>query len=91
MTAFDVCLDGETQEVPYETGDTLLQSMLKAGIDAPFSCEESMCAACICSVEGGETVLGNNEVLTEEELDEGLTLACQCRPMSGPLKVVFED
>ncbi|AMO55524.1 ferredoxin--NADP reductase [Endozoicomonas montiporae] len=91
VTAFEVYLDGETQEVPYESGDTLLQSMLKAGIDAPFSCEEGMCAACICTVEGGDTVLGNNEVLSREELDEGLTLACQCRPVSGPLKVVFED
>lgn len=91
VTSFEVYLDGETREVPYETGDTLLQSMLKAGIDAPFSCEEGMCAACICSVEGGDTQLGNNEVLTREELDEGLTLACQCRPMSGPLKVVFDD
>ena len=91
VTSFMVDLFGDEHEVAYEKGDTMLQSMLKAGLDAPFSCEEGMCGACICNIEGGETQLGINEVLSEEELAEGLTLPCQCRPISGPVKLVFEE
>ncbi|WP_062270591.1 ferredoxin--NADP reductase [Endozoicomonas arenosclerae] len=91
VTAFKVELDGEEHTVDYEKGDTVLKSMLKAGIDAPFSCEEGMCGACMCEIEGGESQLGINEVLTDEELEEGWTLACQCRPISGNITVKFPD
>jgi 3-ketosteroid 9alpha-monooxygenase subunit B len=91
VTGFMVELDGEEHTVAYEKGDTVLKSMLKSGIDAPFSCEEGMCGACMCEIEGGEHQLGLNEVLTDEELEEGWTLACQCRPISGNIKVKFPD
>ncbi|MRI34025.1 3-ketosteroid-9-alpha-hydroxylase [Endozoicomonas sp. OPT23] len=91
VTGFKVELDGENYQVAHESGDTVLQSMLKAGIAAPFSCEKGMCGACMCSVEGGETSLGINQILEQEEVDEGWTLACQCHPVSGDLTVKFPD
>lgn len=90
-SAFLVDLDGETHEVAYKKGDTLLQSMQKSGLDAPASCEEGMCGACTCSVESGETHLGLNEVLSDAELEEGWTLACQCRPLSNDVRIKFPD
>ncbi len=91
VSAFKVELDGEQYQVSHESGDTVLQSMLKAGITAPYSCEKGMCGACMCSVEGGETSLGINQVLEPEEVVEGWTLACQCHPVSGDLTVKFPD
>lgn len=89
--ALVVTLDGETHEVPYEKGDTVLQSMLKAQLDAPYSCEGGFCGACMCTVEQGETTLGRNDVLSEAELEEGWTLACQCHPVSENVKFKFPD
>ena len=91
VTQFNVELDGEVHTINYEKGDTVLQSMVKADINAPFSCEEGMCGACMCEVDGGETKLGLNEVLSEEELQEGWTLACQCRPINGDITFKFPD
>ncbi|MFK0569610.1 2Fe-2S iron-sulfur cluster-binding protein [Endozoicomonas sp.] len=90
-TGFMVELDGEVHEIAYVKGDTLLQAMQKVDLDAPASCEEGMCGACMCMVESGEIQLALNEVLSETELEEGWTLACQCRPLSSDVKVKFPD
>ncbi|QEY64440.1 ferredoxin--NADP reductase [Metapseudomonas lalkuanensis] len=82
-------LDGQLSEVPVQSGETLLQSMRKAGLDAPYSCEEGFCGACMCKVEEGEVVLSRNDILSPAELAEGWTLACQGRPGSARLKLKF--
>jgi 3-ketosteroid 9alpha-monooxygenase subunit B len=84
-------LDGQLSEVPAQPGETLLQSMRNAGLDAPYSCEEGFCGACMCKVEEGEVVLSRNDILSPAELAEGWTLACQGRPGSARLKLKFPE
>lgn len=91
VTSIQIELDGESHDIAYAAGETVLTSMLNAGLDAPYSCEEGMCGACMCEIEGGEHQLAINEVLSDEEIEEGWTLACQCRPVSGDIKVKFPD
>lgn len=86
-----VQLDGQQHSLVYRPGDTLLQSCLAAGLEAPFSCEEGFCGACMCKVEEGEVRLLRNDVLTPAELAEGWTLACQGRPQSARLRLKFPD
>ncbi|WP_299732857.1 ferredoxin--NADP reductase [uncultured Endozoicomonas sp.] len=88
---FEAVLDGETYEIPYEKGDTLLEALYKAELEPPASCEEGMCGACMCTVERGETQLAQNDVLSDKELEKGWTLACQARPLSDDVKVKFPD
>ncbi|MDE3735398.1 ferredoxin--NADP reductase [Pseudomonas resinovorans] len=82
-------LDGQLSPVTVQPGETLLQSMRNAGLDAPYSCEEGFCGACMCKVEEGEVVLSRNDILSPAELAEGWTLACQGRPGSARLKLKF--
>jgi 3-ketosteroid 9alpha-monooxygenase subunit B len=84
-------LDGQLSEVSSQPGETLLQSMRNAGLDAPYSCEEGFCGACMCKVEEGEVVLSRNDILSPAELAEGWTLACQGRPGSARLKLRFPE
>ncbi|MDH4580645.1 2Fe-2S iron-sulfur cluster binding domain-containing protein [Pseudomonas sp. BN415] len=84
-----VDLDGQLSPVTVQPGETLLQSMRNAGLDAPYSCEEGFCGACMCKVEEGEVVLSRNDILSPAELAEGWTLACQGRPGSARLKLKF--
>ncbi|MGQ7957785.1 2Fe-2S iron-sulfur cluster-binding protein [Pseudomonas sp. SP16.1] len=84
-------LDGQQHSLAYRPGDTLLQTCLSAGLDAPFSCEEGFCGACMCQVEEGEVRLSRNDVLSPAELAEGWTLACQGRPQSARLRLKFPD
>ncbi|WP_067461399.1 ferredoxin--NADP reductase [Actinomadura macra] len=86
----EVEIDGETRTVPWPTSDHLLDALLRAGVDAPFSCREGSCAACACVVVEGEAVMDANTVLDERDLADGLILACQARPVSDRLKVSYD-
>ncbi|MER7541746.1 2Fe-2S iron-sulfur cluster-binding protein [Actinomadura sp.] len=86
----EVEMDGETQTVPWPKSDRLLDALLRAGVDAPFSCREGNCSACACIKLEGEVTLDANTVLDEQDLADGLILACQARPVTDRLKITYD-
>ncbi|GAA0593956.1 ferredoxin--NADP reductase [Actinomadura livida] len=86
----EVEMDGETQTVPWPKSEKLLDALLRAGVDAPFSCREGNCSACACIALEGEVTLDANTVLDEQDLADGLILACQARPVTGRLKITYD-
>lgn len=85
----EVEVDGQHHTVSWPRGDKLLDVLLDAGVDAPFSCREGACSACACILLEGEVTLDNNEILDRQDLDEGLILACQARPVTDRVKVTY--
>jgi len=63
--------------------ETILQTAKKAGISLPYSCETGRCGNCAARCVYGKVWLSYNEVLTEKELDKGLTLTCVGHPVGG--------
>jgi 3-ketosteroid 9alpha-monooxygenase subunit B len=86
----EVEMDGETQTVPWPKSEKLLDALLRAGVDAPFSCREGNCSACACIALEGEVTLDANTVLDEQDLADGLILACQARPVTDRLKITYD-
>ncbi|MFA1551007.1 2Fe-2S iron-sulfur cluster-binding protein [Actinomadura chokoriensis] len=86
----EVEMDGETRTVPWPKSERLLDALLRAGVDAPFSCREGSCSACACVVQEGEVTLDANTVLDEQDLADGLILACQARPVTDRLKITYD-
>ncbi|TDD35058.1 ferredoxin--NADP reductase [Actinomadura sp. KC06] len=86
----EVEMDGETRTVPWPKSERLLDALLRAGVDAPFSCREGNCSACACVALEGEVTLDANAVLDEQDLAEGLILACQARPVTDRLKITYD-
>ncbi|WP_406385430.1 2Fe-2S iron-sulfur cluster-binding protein [Streptomyces sp. NBC_01618] len=86
----EVELDARTTTVPWPQGSKLLDVLLAAGLDAPFSCREGSCSACACVVTEGEVVMERNEVLDEQDLADGLILSCQALPVSERIKVTYD-
>ncbi|WP_234374170.1 2Fe-2S iron-sulfur cluster-binding protein [Streptomyces sp. CB01635] len=82
-------LDGEEREVAWPAGTPLLDALLAAGVDAPFSCREGACSACCCRVTKGEVTMARNEILDQRDLDEGYVLACQALPVSDAVGVTY--
>lgn len=68
-------------EVQYP--DTILQAAKKQGIILPYSCETGRCGNCVARCLEGNVWLSYNEVLTEQELKQGLTLTCVGYPVQG--------
>ena len=68
----------------------LLDFLLEQGIDAPYSCREGNCSACAVRLVEGEVTLLHNDVLDDDDLDDGIRLACQSLPVSDSVVVSYE-
>jgi 3-ketosteroid 9alpha-monooxygenase subunit B len=86
-----VTLDGETHEIRWPRSAKLLDVLLDKGLDAPFSCREGHCGACAVLKKSGEVEMEVNDVLEQQDLDEGLILGCQARPRSDSVEVTYDE
>jgi ferredoxin len=83
-------LDRKKVSVPRVAGETLLESARRAGMSPPFSCEAGNCGTCIGRLTDGHATMRNNDVLEEDEIDDGYILTCQGVPDSESITVVYE-
>ena len=86
-----VTLDGETHEIRWPRNAKLLDVLLDKGLDAPFSCREGHCGACAVLKKSGDVKMEVNDVLEQQDLDEGLILGCQARPRSDSVEVTYDE
>jgi 3-ketosteroid 9alpha-monooxygenase subunit B len=84
-------LDGETHTVSWPRRAKLLDVLLDAGLDAPFSCREGHCGACACTLRNGKVNMEVNDVLEQQDLDDGLILACQSHPETDTVEVTYDE
>ncbi|BBZ01837.1 3-ketosteroid-9-alpha-hydroxylase reductase subunit [Mycolicibacterium chitae] len=84
-----ISLDGAVHHLRWPRNNNLVDVMLAAGIDVPFSCREGNCGSCAATVVDGEVDLGNAAILEPDDIAEGLFLACQACPRSDQLQVEF--
>jgi long-chain acyl-CoA synthetase len=85
-----VHLQGRTHRLKYQRGDTLLETMRRAGLATPSMCEQGVCGTCMARRIQGEVDLRENHVLSEKDLMEGYTLACQGVPSSEVCEIEVE-
>ena len=74
-----ILLEGHDRPVPVEAGDTILGSLLRAGIAFPFSCQAGNCGTCKCELVSGDVLeLEYSEhALSAQERARGIILACR--------------
>jgi 3-ketosteroid 9alpha-monooxygenase subunit B len=78
-----VRFNGRLHRLKYHRGETLLETMRRAGLPAPFVCEQGVCGTCMARRVQGVVALRENHVLSAEDLASGYTLACQGVPCSS--------
>jgi 3-ketosteroid 9alpha-monooxygenase subunit B len=83
-------LDRKKVSVARVAGESLLESARRAGLSPPFSCESGNCGTCIGRLTDGHATMRNNDVLEEDEIDDGYILTCQGVPDSESITVVYE-
>ena len=85
-----VDLDGEEYDFDdWKPGTTLLEHLESKGVKAPYSCREGECSACAVRLLEGEVTMRNNDVLDDEDLAEGIRLACQSDAASEKVRVTY--
>lgn len=85
----EVELDGDTHVLAWPRSRTLVDVMLGAGLDAPYSCQEGECGSCACTLTEGTVEMENSGALDPDDIADGYILGCQARPTSDSLKVEF--
>lgn len=78
-----IAYGNEKYELNVRYPDTILQAAKKQGLSLPYSCEVGKCGNCTAKCISGKVWLSYNEVLTEQDLQNGLTLTCTGHPVGG--------
>ncbi|NEA98900.1 2Fe-2S iron-sulfur cluster-binding protein [Streptomyces sp. SID13726] len=68
----------------------VLDALLRARPDIPYSCREGLCGSCRAKVTHGAVTTGRQYVLGPEEIAAGYTLACRARPESDETRLDFD-
>ena len=82
-------LEGKRHELDVASGEVLLDAMEQAGLQPPSACRSGICSACKCRVVAGSVTMRSNQVLSEQQVRQGWTLACQAEPSSAELQVEY--
>lgn len=85
----EVELDGETHRLDWPRKRSLVDIMLAAGLDAPYSCQEGECGSCACTLVEGTVDMDNPGALDPEDIEDGYILGCQAHPTSDTLRIEF--
>ena len=84
-----VTLDGAVTSLPWPAGTRMLDVLIEAGLDAPYSCRQGICGACACQLTGGEVAMAHNEVLEAADLADGYVLACQAVSLTPVVGITY--
>jgi ring-1,2-phenylacetyl-CoA epoxidase subunit PaaE len=90
-TKISILVDDEETSFEMSQKQTLLEAALKQGLDVPYSCQGGICSSCICKITEGAAEMKKNQILTDSEVADGLTLACQAHPTTATIKINFDD
>jgi ferredoxin-NADP reductase len=84
---------GEEVKAAPQQGETILDTLLRVKADVPFSCQEGTCSSCISKLTGGSAQVRPAvlKTLRQDDLDEGLVLACLSRPTSRQVRIDFDN
>jgi 3-ketosteroid 9alpha-monooxygenase subunit B len=91
VTRVTIELDGRTDTADHHPGATILQTARQLGMSPPYSCESGSCATCMARLVDGTVKMHVNDVLTDDEVDDGWVLTCQSVPTSATVHVAYEE
>lgn len=86
-----VMVDDEETTFVMNKKQTILQAALANNIDAPYSCQGGICSSCVARIKEGKAAMERNQILTDEEIEEGLILTCQAHPVSDTVSIDYDD
>lgn len=81
-------IDG--QEIDLVPGETVLDGLLRSGVDAPYSCRAGACRSCMARATDGTPPATASEGLPDRLRDRGWFLTCLAVPETE-LTVTFDD
>lgn len=90
-TQITVIVDDEESTFNMSQKKSILEASLAENIDAPYSCQGGICSSCIARIKDGKATMRQNNILTDNEVAEGLVLTCQAHPTTSKIVVDYDD
>ncbi len=83
-------LNGKEVTVQLKPGQTILDGLLEAKVNPPYSCLAGACSTCAAKVTKGGVKMDVCYALDEDEVADGVILTCQSHPTSPTVEIDFE-
>lgn len=90
-TKLKIIVDDEEHELVMDQDDVILDAILEKDIDVPYSCQGGICSSCLAKIKTGKAEMRKNQILTDDEVEEGLVLTCQAQPQTHEVVVDYDD
>jgi ring-1,2-phenylacetyl-CoA epoxidase subunit PaaE len=90
-TKITIIVDDEETTFEMSQKQTVLEAALDEDIDAPYSCQGGICSSCLARVKEGAVTMRQNNILTENEVAQGLILTCQAQPTTPTVVIDYDD
>jgi ring-1,2-phenylacetyl-CoA epoxidase subunit PaaE len=84
-------LNGETTEIAAKAGQNILETLLEAGLQPPYSCMDGACMACMGKIVEGRVYQEDPGILMEDNIKKCESLTCQAKPLSRIVKVSYDN
>lgn len=91
QTEIVVMLDDEQTTFTMQKKESILDAVLNKDLDPPYSCQGGICSSCIARLTEGSAEMRKNQILTDNEIADGLILTCQAHPTSSKIVVDFDE
>ena len=90
-TKVTLILDGEKNHFSMDKDDNILDQALANALDVPYSCQGGVCTTCMGKLEKGKVTMDDDQMLSDEEINEGLILTCVSKPNSDEVVINYDD
>ena len=90
-TSITVMVDDEELTFVMSQKKSILEAALENDLDAPYSCQGGICSSCLAQIKEGKATMRQNNILTDNEVANGLILTCQAHPTSSVIYVDYDD
>ena len=90
-TKITLIIDGENMNFSMDKDNNILDEALANGIDIPYSCQGGVCTTCMGKLEKGKVIMDDDQMLSDEEINDGLMLTCISKPDSDEIVINYDD
>ena len=90
-TKITLIIDGENMNFSMDKDNNILDEALANGLDVPYSCQGGVCTTCMGKLEKGKVIMDDDQMLSDDEINDGLMLTCISKPDSDEIVINYDD